>query len=69
MKTYTCDICKKQFGHNVSLSVITSSRFNISDFSIDSGFNYTPREDVDICEECYSHIAKAQNDAIDKLKI
>lgn len=64
MKTYYCDICKKEMGHNVSFG----HKYHQSDFSIDGGFYYKEQADSDVCADCYNRIAKAQEEEIKKIK-
>ena len=65
MKKITCDICKKDTGTNVSFSMQTPT-YGINEF--DAGFNYSPRQNADICNDCYNKIAEAQSNAIKKIK-
>jgi hypothetical protein len=67
MKTYTCDICKKQFGHNVSFTVVNMPTYKASDFEIDDGFYFNQRSDRDICNDCFNKIAQAQEDVIKQI--
>lgn len=66
MKTYHCDICKKEFGHNVDYVVCEMPTYKLEDF--DSGFYHVPKTNSDICNECYNKIAKAQEVAIKEIK-
>ncbi len=65
MKIIYCDICKKDFGKVVGYTMQMPT-YKISDF--DGGFNYTPKTNGDICNDCYNRIAIAQKEAIDKIK-
>jgi hypothetical protein len=67
MKTYSCDICGKQFGHNVGFVAFGQPQYTPGDFQYDSGFFRTQRSDADICNDCYNAIAEAQEKAIKKL--
>ena len=67
MKKYICDVCGKEFGGNVILMNLGFG-FPPNQFTIDDGFYSREKTDADICEDCYKAIAKAQQDAIDKIK-
>ena len=66
MKTYTCDVCGKDFGSQVSSFMCPS--FRPDNFTIDSGFYTVLSGEKDICSPCFNRIAKAQNDEIEKIK-
>lgn len=66
MKRYICDVCGKEFGYNVSYSLVTTT-YKQADF-IDDGFIFKKKDDADICSNCYNRIAEAQNREIKQIK-
>jgi len=68
MKKYICDICRLEFGNEVSVVNFITNGYRQSDFCIDSGFFVQNRPERDICNNCHTKIGEAQEKAIKKIR-
>jgi hypothetical protein len=65
MKRYTCDVCKKEFGCNVGITL--TNVFRPTDYIMDD-FYYRQATDADLCNDCYNAIAEAMRSKLKELK-
>lgn len=65
MKKITCDIC----GREISFKIYSPPKYPVGGFTSDSGFfQGNESTDYDFCSDCYTRIAKAQEEEIKKIK-